>query len=61
MEKYHYIHYSNGAAELYDLEKDPNEWENLANHPELKEVIEEFDAGTANGKCSCLTLFDHAG
>ncbi len=43
-EKYHYIHYSNGEAELYDLEQDPNEWENLANHPEFKEVIEEFDA-----------------
>ena len=42
LENFHYIHYSNGAAELYDLERDPNEWENLASHLEFKEVIEKF-------------------
>ncbi len=29
-----YIHYADGAEELYNVKKDPNEWDNLANHPE---------------------------
>lgn len=40
---YHYIHYLNGATELYDLDVDPNEWTNLANDPQYKRVIEEFE------------------
>jgi arylsulfatase A-like enzyme len=28
--QYHYIRYENGSEELYDLSKDPNEWNNLA-------------------------------
>jgi arylsulfatase A-like enzyme len=29
--RYRYIHYENGAEELYDHENDPNEWQNIAN------------------------------
>ena len=30
-ERYHYIIYSDGSEELYDLNNDPNEWHNIAN------------------------------
>jgi arylsulfatase A-like enzyme len=29
-EQWRYIHYADGSEELYDMEKDPNEWTNLA-------------------------------
>ena len=38
----HYIHYSDGAAELYDLSQDPNEWTNLVNDPDYQESIDAF-------------------
>ncbi|UBM58698.1 sulfatase [Marinilongibacter aquaticus] len=34
-EKYRYIHYENGAEELYDREDDPNEWTNLASEQSM--------------------------
>ncbi len=37
-ERYRYIRYENGAEELYDHSKDPNEWENLAKSPEYNQV-----------------------
>lgn len=36
--RYRYIRYENGDEELYDHQEDPNEWENLANKPELVAV-----------------------
>ena len=33
-ERWQYIHYFDGSAELYDLQKDPEEFVNLANEPE---------------------------
>ncbi len=42
-EKWHYIIYNNGVEELYDLEKDPMEWRNLANAQSV-----EFDQVKAN-------------
>ena len=36
--QWRYIHYADGSEELYDVRKDPNEWENLAMKPELAEV-----------------------
>ena len=41
-EDYRYTRYSDGGEELYDHRVDPNEWVNLANQPELREVISEL-------------------
>ncbi len=35
-----YIHYADGSEELYDIQKDPYEWTNLASKPEAKDVLE---------------------
>lgn len=40
-QKWRYILYNDGKEELYDRQKDPNEWNNLANDPKYKQVIEE--------------------
>jgi len=41
-EKWRYIRYADGGEELYDHEKDPHEWTNLANKPELASVKAEL-------------------
>lgn len=38
-ERWHYIHYADGSKELYDLETDPHEWENLAGKAEHQKRI----------------------
>jgi arylsulfatase A-like enzyme len=40
-ERWRYIHYADGTEELYDMQRDPNEWTNLASKPEHAAVIEE--------------------
>lgn len=40
-ERWRYIRYADGSAELYDMEKDANEWTNLAGQPEYAAVIAE--------------------
>jgi len=40
-ERWRYIHYADGSEELYDMQKDPREWTNLAGKPEFAAVIEE--------------------
>lgn len=42
-EMWHYIIYGGKEIELYNLEDDPNEWENLANKPESAEILKELD------------------
>ncbi len=37
-ERYHYIHYSDGGEELYDMSNDPNQWKNLAGDPQYSEI-----------------------
>ncbi len=37
-ERWRYIRYANGDEELYDHDRDPNEWTNLADRPDLAEV-----------------------
>ncbi len=41
---FRYIVYEDGSEELYDMEKDPNEWTNLAGNPEYSPVKERFKA-----------------
>ena len=40
--KWRYIHYDEENLELYDLEKDPHEWTNLALDPQYQETIRQF-------------------
>lgn len=41
-ERWRYIQYKDGTNELYDHNSDPNEWNNLAENPEHKKVIQEL-------------------
>jgi len=41
---WHYIHYENGDEELYDIESDPYEWNNLAEREESGAKLREFRA-----------------
>ena len=41
-ERWRYIHYFDGTDELYDHQKDPEEWRNLANMPKYRCVIKEL-------------------
>ena len=38
-ERWRYIHYADGSEELYDMQKDPNEWLNLAGNSEYATII----------------------
>ncbi|MGB6220304.1 sulfatase [Haloferula sp.] len=40
-ERYRYIRYVDGSEELYDHQKDPHEWSNLADNPELSPVKQQ--------------------
>ena len=40
-DRWRYIRYADGSQELYDLEKDPNEWSNLAGDAKNAEVIRQ--------------------
>ncbi len=41
-DNFHYIQYRDGSMELYDMDKDPNEWYNLVQVKEMKETIAKF-------------------
>ena len=41
-EEFHYIHYSDGGEELYDVAADPNGWTNVANDPKYAAVKVEL-------------------
>lgn len=41
-DKWRFIQYADGSQELYNDQKDPNEWKNLATDPKYKKVIGEL-------------------
>jgi arylsulfatase A-like enzyme len=41
-ERWQYLHYFDGSAELYDIQRDPNEFNNLANDPAYAAVTERL-------------------
>ncbi len=43
-EKWRYIVYADGSEELYDMEKDPNEWTNLAGDKKYASALKEMRA-----------------
>jgi len=42
-ERYRYIRYEDGSEELYDHDKDPHEWKNLAKNPEYAAIKEKMN------------------
>ena len=42
LRNWRYIQYNDGSEELYNMEKDPNEWTNLALDPESEAIIMEM-------------------
>lgn len=41
-ERWRYIHYADGSEELYDMQKDANEWTNLAGDPKQASVLADL-------------------
>jgi choline-sulfatase len=66
-ERWRYIRYADGTEELYDMQKDPNEWTNLAARPEHAAVVSEHrrwlpkvDLPPAKGSAARLLTYDAA-
>ena len=43
-ERYRFYQYEDASIELYDHQRDPNEWNNLASDPRMKSIIESLRA-----------------
>lgn len=41
-DRYRYIQYQNGEEELYDLNSDPNEWNNIAHHKGTRKIMDRL-------------------
>ena len=64
-ERWRYIRYADGSEELYDMQKDPQEWTNLAGKPEFAPVIADLakwlpkiDVPLAPGSASRILTYD---
>jgi len=42
--EWRYIHYSDGTEELYNVQEDPHEWENLAAKENYRPIITELQS-----------------
>jgi arylsulfatase A-like enzyme len=63
--RWRYIRYADGSEELYDLSKDPHEWQNLAGESQYASVLEEhrgwlpkIDRPPAAGSASRVLTYD---
>jgi len=43
-DQWRYIRYADGTEELYNVQQDPNEWDNLAANPEVEDIKEKLRA-----------------
>jgi choline-sulfatase len=66
-ERWRYIRYADGSQELYDMQNDPREWNNLANKPEMAAIIAEhqkwlpkIDLPPAPNSASRVLTYDKA-
>jgi arylsulfatase A-like enzyme len=64
-EHWRYIHYADGAEELYDMRKDPNEWKNLAGDKNFADILKEHkqwlpknDAPPAPGSAHRILIYE---
>jgi hypothetical protein len=63
-ERWRYIRYADGSEELYDMQADPQEWNNLATQrrevcAEIARWLPKHDAGPALGSAArILTVYD---
>lgn len=48
-EQWHYVRYADGGEELYDVQRDPREWRNLAADPAMASVIASLRPWLPNG------------
>lgn len=66
-ERWRYIHYADGSEELYDMELDPNEWQNIAAKAEYAAILVEhrnwlpkIDRPPAPGSANRVLTYDKA-
>jgi arylsulfatase A-like enzyme len=57
-ERYQLIQYEDNSLEFYDLEKDPNEWHNLANNSNYEALIKEHQAYIPKNQAD-LSAYSH--
>lgn len=65
-ENWRFIQYADGSEELYDMQKDPNEWTNLAGDPRYAEILEQHrrllppkSAKPAPGSSSRILIYEN--
>jgi hypothetical protein len=66
-ERWRYSRYADGSEELYDMQADPNEWQNLAAKPghaaviaEHKKWLPKTDVPPAPGSANRILTYDQA-
>ena len=66
-QRYRYICYADGSEEFYDLQRDPNEWTNMAGDRRYADLIAEHrkwlpqpDAPPARGSADRILVYDAA-